>query len=111
MNNRRQQRAAGLAAVELAQRVHQELAQRRNGSHTWVASDGSSGHDEAGGRHRFGWRDAMDVVVRWRQIGEPNDQVRCLVTALIMCGVCSSCDAMDVVVCWRQIGEPNDQVR
>ena len=29
----------------------------------------------AGGVHEFCWRDAMDVVVRWRQLSEPNDQV------------------------------------
>ena len=23
-----------------------------------------------------GWRDAMDLVVKWRQLSEPNDQVR-----------------------------------
>ena len=25
--------------------------------------------------HEFGWRDAMDIVVKWRQLSEPNDQV------------------------------------
>lgn len=25
--------------------------------------------------HAFGWRDAMEVIVRWRQLAEPNDQV------------------------------------
>jgi hypothetical protein len=75
MNNVRQQRAAGFAAVELAQRMLQELAQRSNGSHTLVTNDGASGPYDAGGCHAFGWRDAMDIVVRWRQIGEPNDQV------------------------------------
>ena len=25
--------------------------------------------------HEFGWRDAMDIVVKWRQFSEPNDQV------------------------------------
>lgn len=24
--------------------------------------------------HPFGWRDAMDIVVKWRQLSEPNDQ-------------------------------------
>jgi hypothetical protein len=28
------------------------------------------------GSHAYGWRDAMDVIVRWRQLAEPNDQVR-----------------------------------
>lgn len=30
----------------------------------------------APGSHAYGWRDAMDVIVRWRQLAEPNDQVR-----------------------------------
>lgn len=25
--------------------------------------------------HAFGWRDAMDIIVKWRQLSEPNDQV------------------------------------
>lgn len=76
MSNMRQQRAAGFAAVELAQRMLQEVAQRRNGANTCVSNDGASGRFDDGGKHAFGWRDAMDVVVRWRQVGEPNDQVR-----------------------------------
>ena len=75
MNNGRQQRAAGLGAIELAQRFLTELDARRNGSHTWVSSEGASAQDDPDGRHAFAWRDAMDTVVRWRQIGEPNDQV------------------------------------
>lgn len=76
MSNMRQQRAAGFAAVELAQRMLQEVAQRRNGAHTCVSNDGASGRYDDGGKHAFGWRDAMDIVVRWRQVGEPNDQAR-----------------------------------
>ena len=75
MNNTRQQRAAGLAAIELAQRFLTEISARQNGSHTWVSSEGASAQDDPSGRHAFAWRDAMDTVVRWRQIGEPNDQV------------------------------------
>ena len=26
----------------------------------------------------FGWRDAMDIIVKWRQLSEPNDQVQML---------------------------------
>lgn len=25
--------------------------------------------------HKFGWRDAFDIAVRWRQLSEPNDPV------------------------------------
>lgn len=41
----------------------------------WVNSEGASGQRGSQGRHRFGWRDAMDIVVKWRQLAEPNDQV------------------------------------
>ena len=66
---------AGLAAIELAQRFLTELDARRNGSHTWVSSEGASRQGDPDQRHAFAWRDAMDTLVRWRQIGEPNDQV------------------------------------
>lgn len=58
------QRAAGYAAIELAQAVHQVLAERRRGAEHWVNSEGSSGQGGCSGRHPFGWRDAMDVVVK-----------------------------------------------
>lgn len=32
---------------------------------------GASGSAAA---HAFGWRDAMDIIVKWRQLSEPNDQ-------------------------------------
>ena len=35
------------------------------------APKGASGSTEA---HLFGWRDAMDIIVKWRQLSEPNDQ-------------------------------------
>ncbi|KAG1678968.1 hypothetical protein FOA52_013031 [Chlamydomonas sp. UWO 241] len=73
--NVRQQRAAGLAIVELAQAMHEQLAARRAGNTVWVSSAGSSVQAGASGRHQFGWRDLMDIVVKWRQVAEPNDQV------------------------------------
>lgn len=45
-------------------------------THAQVASEGSSVQAGAAGRHQFGWRDAMDILVKWRQLAEPNDQVR-----------------------------------
>jgi hypothetical protein len=72
--NMRLQRAAGYAAVELAQALRQVLAARRAGRQHWVRSEGSSGQGGVAGRHLFGWRDAMDIVVKWRQLAEPNDQ-------------------------------------
>lgn len=43
-----------------------------------VGNKGASvgGHDSLGGQHPFSWRDAMDIPVRWRQLSEPNDQVK-----------------------------------
>ncbi|GAX83792.1 hypothetical protein CEUSTIGMA_g11217.t1 [Chlamydomonas eustigma] len=73
--NLRQQRASGFAAIELAQAIRELLAARRSGNTVWVRSEGSSVQAGASGRHQFGWRDAMDIVVKWRQLSEPNDQV------------------------------------
>ncbi|KXZ44388.1 hypothetical protein GPECTOR_68g359 [Gonium pectorale] len=73
--NVRQQRAAGYAAVELGQAMLAAVAARRAGRQHWVRSEGSSGQAGGAGRHLFGWRDAMDIVVKWRQLAEPNDQV------------------------------------
>lgn len=73
--NVRQQRAAGYAAIELAQAVTALLAAKRAGNELWWSSEGSSGEGGTAGRHPFGWRDGMDLVVKWRQLAEPNDQV------------------------------------
>lgn len=43
LNNVRQQRAAGLAAAELAQAVTEVAASRAAGRQTWVESEGASG--------------------------------------------------------------------
>lgn len=40
-----------------------------------VTDDGASGRAGVSGSHPFGWRDAMDLLVKWRQLAEPNDQV------------------------------------
>ena len=37
-----------------------------------IVREGASGIQEA---HTFRWRDAMDIIVKWRQLAEPNDQV------------------------------------
>ncbi|KAK9791186.1 hypothetical protein WJX73_002593 [Symbiochloris irregularis] len=69
--NRRQHRMGGLAAIELAQAVKHLVGERRGGRGVTVQR-GASGRDDP---HPFGWRDAMDIVVKWRQLSEPNDQV------------------------------------
>lgn len=52
-----------------------QVADRRRGVTYTVADGGASGSRTTGGSHAFGWRDAMDVAVRWRQLAEPHDQV------------------------------------
>ena len=56
--------------------------------------------------HAFGWRDAMEVIVRWRQLAEPNDQVGARV---LLVGRMSL--AWRVRLDWLRavIREPNDQ--
>lgn len=74
--NVRQQRASGFAALELAQQVRKLLSSKKAGNHEiWIQSQGSTAQAGASGRHQFGWRDAMDIIVKWRQLSEPNDQV------------------------------------
>eukprot|EP01025_Chloroclados_australasicus_P065321 TRINITY_DN8909_c0_g1_i1.p1 TRINITY_DN8909_c0_g1~~TRINITY_DN8909_c0_g1_i1.p1 ORF type:complete len:560 (-),score=86.15 TRINITY_DN8909_c0_g1_i1:448-2106(-) len=75
-SNLKQQRALGLAAIELAQALRQILSARAEGKTQYVPSEGSSARDtKKGSKQEFGWRDAMDIIVKWRQIAEPNDQV------------------------------------
>ena len=49
-----------------------QVSARRAGE-PLLAPSGASGSKEA---HPFGWRDAMDIIVKWRQLSEPNDQVQ-----------------------------------
>ncbi|KAI7837041.1 hypothetical protein COHA_009118 [Chlorella ohadii] len=69
---------AGLAALEFAQALQQLVADRRAGKPTMAGNAGASvtarGANPSGS-HAYGWRDAMDIIVRWRQLAEPNDQV------------------------------------
>ena len=55
-----------------------QLKHQRAGVPLRVSNDGASGSRSASGSHLFGWRDAMDLLVRWRQLSEPNDQVPAL---------------------------------
>ncbi|BDA45969.1 probable UDP-N-acetylglucosamine-peptide N-acetylglucosam at N-terminal half [Coccomyxa sp. Obi] len=70
--NARQQRMAGLAIIELAQTLRHLVAERAAGRAV-MGPEGASGSAAA---HPFGWRDAMDIIVKWRQLSEPNDQAR-----------------------------------
>eukprot|EP01094_Clydonella_sp_ATCC50884_P015076 TRINITY_DN25658_c0_g1_i1.p1 TRINITY_DN25658_c0_g1~~TRINITY_DN25658_c0_g1_i1.p1 ORF type:complete len:815 (-),score=165.27 TRINITY_DN25658_c0_g1_i1:123-2273(-) len=69
MPNKRQHRMCGFAVIEMAQKLHRIW--RGGGSRT-VPSGTASGTSE---EHEFGWRDAYDICVRWRQLSEPNDSV------------------------------------
>ncbi len=100
--NARQQRAAGYAALELAQALRAAAAAAGAGQQPLTVSDaGSSGRPGGTGRHVFGWRDAMDVVVKWRQLAEPNDQVGAVYHGCVGKRVCCSLVAMKLVVIWR----------
>ncbi len=56
----------GLLRAQAAQ-----VAERKAGREVTVRAGASSGAQS----HAFGWRDAMDIAVKWRQLAEPNDQV------------------------------------
>jgi len=66
-HNIRQQRMSGLAMIEIVQTMtrHWQKPIRLKGK-------GSSLDRNP---HIFGWRDMMDIAVRWRQHSEPNDHV------------------------------------
>ena len=51
-----------------------QVAHQRAGMPLRVKDDGASGRSGVSGSHPFGWRDAMDLLVKWRQLAEPNDQ-------------------------------------
>ena len=53
-----------------------QVAHQRAGMPLRVKDDGASGRSGVSGSHPFGWRDAMDLLVKWRQLAEPNDQAR-----------------------------------
>ncbi|KAG1663031.1 hypothetical protein FOA52_005723 [Chlamydomonas sp. UWO 241] len=72
----RQQRAAGLSAIQLAQTVVALVRARARGAPFLIPSAGATVTPNAtSGEHAFGWRDAMDVVTKMRQLAEPGDQV------------------------------------
>eukprot|EP01114_Cavostelium_apophysatum_P012936 TRINITY_DN3022_c0_g1_i3.p1 TRINITY_DN3022_c0_g1~~TRINITY_DN3022_c0_g1_i3.p1 ORF type:complete len:752 (-),score=181.03 TRINITY_DN3022_c0_g1_i3:565-2820(-) len=68
MPNKRQYAMTGLSMLDLAQRL-KELWKKNQ---TTVDGKSSSGSQEP---HEFGWRDMYDVIIKWRQLSEPNDPV------------------------------------
>lgn len=75
--NMRLQRGFGLAVLEMAQALTNNLESiHRTGSPLMVPNSGSSQkYLPREGHHPFGYRDLFDIVVRWRQLSEPNDPV------------------------------------
>ena len=77
--NQRQWKMACFANLEVAQAVRACVEARRAGREPpRVKTRGSTttGPKAGGaGTHAFGWRDALDVLVKWRQLSEPNDPV------------------------------------
>jgi tetratricopeptide (TPR) repeat protein len=70
LSNRRQHLQCGFAILEMAQALRREWAL---GAPTVVPGAFSS--KPHGAPHEFGWRDLMDIAVKWRQFSEPNDPV------------------------------------
>ncbi|CAG9465078.1 unnamed protein product [Pedinophyceae sp. YPF-701] len=79
LDNARQQRMAGLGGLQLAQLLVAAAAERGAGRALKVPEAGASsapvGPRRADTKRRLRWRDAVDVLVKWRQIAEPNDPV------------------------------------
>lgn len=58
-----------------------QVAERAAGREVTVRAGASSSVHS----HPFGWRDAMDIAVNWRQLAEPNDQARTLCRCCLPC--------------------------
>jgi tetratricopeptide (TPR) repeat protein len=71
--NLRQHRTSGLVMLDLAQTIRRYWAAVKAGETFSFNPNSSSLH--SGKEHSFGWRDFMDIAVRWRQYSEPNDPV------------------------------------
>lgn len=75
--NARLQRSAGLAALELAQYVRKmALARQKNLNASVNQNKDQHPHSSSEEVLDLKWRDAMDIIVRWRQFGELRDQVK-----------------------------------
>jgi hypothetical protein len=73
LSNLRQHRTSGLVMIDLAQTARRYWAAVRAGKPFAFSTQSSS--TQNGKPHPFGWRDFMDISVRWRQYSEPNDPV------------------------------------
>jgi len=85
LSNLRQHRSCGITIISMAQQARAFWSGGGKGSvKTRDGGDGSASclyFDPAGSskntgkNHDFGYRDFMDIAVKWRQISEPNDPV------------------------------------
>ncbi|CAI7800637.1 unnamed protein product, partial [Closterium sp. NIES-54] len=71
VGNPRQQRAAGLAALEIMQRVRRAWGEWMGGGRVERGSSAEEVEEGVG----VGWRDVYGMGVRWRQVAEPNDPI------------------------------------
>ena len=72
----------GLAIIHMAQQAAAHF--RQGGSKGASSGDGGGvplafnpkgSSKDNGKQHEFGWRDFVDISVKWRQVSEPNDPV------------------------------------
>jgi len=80
LSNLRQHRMCGLSIVNMAQQARAHFRAGSKGSdasNTGVplAFNTKGSSKENGKAHDFGWRDFMDIAIKWRQVSEPNDPV------------------------------------
>eukprot|EP01041_Mallomonas_annulata_P007228 gene7228-14744_t len=84
MPNERQHRQFGLCALQMAQALRRHVKLLKEGEEGLLVPDVSASSvnyigfipsKKALGYHVFGWRDLLDIAVRWRQLSEPLDRV------------------------------------
>jgi hypothetical protein len=80
LSNLRQHRMCGLAIIHMAQQAAAHFRQGSKGDKTApdavpLAFNPKGSSKDNGKPHDFGWRDFIDISVKWRQISEPNDPV------------------------------------
>jgi len=80
LSNLRQHRMCGLSIVNMAQQARAHFRAGSKGSEASntgvpLAFNTKGSSKENGKAHDFGWRDFMDIAIKWRQVSEPNDPV------------------------------------
>ena len=79
LSNLRQHRMCGLAILHMAQQAAAHFRQGAKGASSGegvpLAFNPKGSSKDNGKQHEFGWRDFVDISVKWRQVSEPNDPV------------------------------------